>query len=100
MVGFILGLIVVGLIAGFIARLLLPGRDPMSVGMTILLGMVGSFVGGFIGWALFGHDLSDGAIQKSGWFGSIVGSVIVLAIYRATHRSQRGVGRRHSHLGL
>jgi len=94
MVGFILGLIVVGLIAGAIARLLLPGRDPMSVWMTIVLGMVGSFVGGFVGWLVFGHDLDEGALQPSGIFGSIVGALIVLAIYRATHSDRR----HHHHL--
>ena len=44
------------LIAGFIARALVPGRDPMGIGGTILLGIVGSFVGGFLGWAIFGKD--------------------------------------------
>jgi len=93
MVGFILGLIVIGLIAGAIARLLLPGPDPMSVVMTIVLGMVGSFVGGFVGWLLFGHDLDEGALQPSGIFGSIIGALIVLAIYRATHREHHHHGR-------
>jgi len=93
MVGFILGLIVIGLIAGAIARLLLPGRDPMGVMMTIVLGVIGSFVGGFVGWLLFGHDLDEGALQPSGIFGSIVGAVIVLAIYRMTHSSHRHHGR-------
>ena len=49
MLGFILFLIVIGLIGGFIARALVPGRDSLSLGGTILLGIVGSFVGGFIG---------------------------------------------------
>jgi uncharacterized membrane protein YeaQ/YmgE (transglycosylase-associated protein family) len=97
LVGFIIGLIIIGLIAGFIARLLLPGPDPMSVLMTMVLGIVGSFVGGFIGWALFGHDLNDGALQPSGIFGSIVGALIVLGIYRAVHGNDR---RRHSHYGF
>jgi uncharacterized membrane protein YeaQ/YmgE (transglycosylase-associated protein family) len=97
MVGFILSLIVIGLIAGFVARLLLPGPDPMSVLATIVLGMVGSFVGGFVGWLLFGHDLSDGALQASGLFGSIVGALIVLGIYRAVHGHDH---RRHRHFGF
>jgi len=49
MLGFIIFLLVVGAIAGFIARLLVPGRDPMGIGATILLGIVGSFIGGFLG---------------------------------------------------
>jgi uncharacterized membrane protein YeaQ/YmgE (transglycosylase-associated protein family) len=87
MLGFIIGLIVVGLIAGFIARALVPGRDPMSIGQTLLLGIVGSFVGGFLGWLLFGHDLDEGALQASGIIGSIVGAIVVLFVYNAvTHR--------------
>src|SRR3954471_21735191 len=94
MIGFLLYLLVIGIVAGFIARLLVPGRDPMSVGATILLGIVGSFLGGFLGYVLFGKDLSDGAIQPSGIIGSIIGAVIVLLIYNAvTHRN--GHSRRH-----
>lgn len=84
MIGFIVFLLVVGLIAGFIARALVPGRDPMSVGETLVLGVVGSFVGGFIGWALFGKDFDEGAFQASGLIGSIVGAVVALLVYRAT----------------
>jgi uncharacterized membrane protein YeaQ/YmgE (transglycosylase-associated protein family) len=83
MIGFILYLIVIGLIAGFIARALVPGRDAMSVGATIVLGMVGSFIGGFIGYALTHKDADDGAFQASGIIGSIVGAVIALLVYRA-----------------
>ena len=88
MLGFIVAMVIIGAIAGFVARLLVPGRDPMGIGATILLGVVGSFVGGFLGWALFGKDLSEGALQPSGIIGSIVGAVIALLIYNAvTHRS-------------
>ncbi len=91
MLGFIVFLLVVGLIAGFIARALVPGRDPLGIGATIVLGMVGSFIGGFIGWALFGKDFDEGALQPSGIIGSIVGSVIALLVYRmTTSRSGRG----------
>jgi uncharacterized membrane protein YeaQ/YmgE (transglycosylase-associated protein family) len=93
MIGFILYLVIVGLIAGFLARALVPGPDPMSVGQTILLGVVGSFVGGFIGWLLFGADTADGALQPSGLIGSIVGAVIALLVYR------RVGGRGRGHLG-
>jgi uncharacterized membrane protein YeaQ/YmgE (transglycosylase-associated protein family) len=87
MLGFVIFMLVVGLIAGFLARLLVPGRDPMGIGATILLGIVGSFIGGFLGWAIFGKDLDEGALQASGVFGSIVGAVIALLIYNAvTHR--------------
>jgi uncharacterized membrane protein YeaQ/YmgE (transglycosylase-associated protein family) len=87
MLGFILYLLIIGLIAGFLARLLVPGPDPMGLLGTIVLGIIGSFIGGFLGWALFGHDLKDGALQASGVIGSIIGAVIALLIYRAlTHR--------------
>ena len=53
--------------------------------MTILVGIIGSFIGGFLGWALFGKDLSEGALQPSGIVGSIIGAVIVVLIYRAAN---------------
>ena len=83
MLGFIISMLIIGLIAGALARLLVPGRDPMGIGGTILLGVIGSFVGGFIGWALFGKDLGEGALQPSGLIGSVVGGVIALLVYRA-----------------
>jgi uncharacterized membrane protein YeaQ/YmgE (transglycosylase-associated protein family) len=91
MLWFIISMLVIGLIAGFIARALVPGPDPMSVAATILLGIVGSFIGGFLGWALFGKDLEEGALQPSGLLGSIIGAVIALLVYRAV--SSRGLGR-------
>lgn len=90
MLGFLLYLLLIGIVAGFLARLLVPGRDPMSVGATIVLGIVGSFIGGFLGWALFGDDLADGALQASGVIGSVIGAVIALFVYRAATR--RGTG--------
>jgi uncharacterized membrane protein YeaQ/YmgE (transglycosylase-associated protein family) len=86
MILFLIGLLLIGLIAGFIARALVPGPDPMGIGGTILLGIVGSFVGGLLGYLLFGHDIDDGAVQASGILGSIIGAVIVLLIYRAVTR--------------
>lgn len=83
MIGFILFLIVIGLIGGFVARAVVPGRDDMSVGATLLLGIVGSFVGGFLGYLLFRNDGNEGAFQASGIIGSIVGSIIALLVYRA-----------------
>jgi len=83
MIWFILVLLFFGLVFGAIARAIVPGRDRMSLGQTWLLGVVGSFVGGFLGYAIFGADIDDGAVQMGGIFGSIVGSVIVLLVYRA-----------------
>ncbi|HEY7136958.1 MAG TPA: GlsB/YeaQ/YmgE family stress response membrane protein [Acidimicrobiia bacterium] len=101
MIGFIVGMIVIGLIAGAVARLLVPGRDPIGILGTILVGIIGSFVGGFLGYVLFGHDVSEGALQPSGIIGSIIGAVIVLLVYRSATRrrssgrwSRRGYGYR------
>ena len=86
MVGFIITMIIVGAIAGFLARLIVPGRDPMGVVATILLGIVGSFIGGFLGYVLFHKDAAAGALQPSGLIGSIIGAVIALLVYRAVTR--------------
>jgi len=79
-------LLVIGLVAGFLARALVPGPDPMSVPQTILLGIVGSFVGGFIVYILFRKDGDDGAFQVSGLIGSVIGAVIARLVWRAIQR--------------
>lgn len=89
MIGFILFLLVIGLVAGFLARALVPGSDAMSVAQTLLLGIVGSFLGGFIGYALFRKDGEDGAFQASGIIGSVIGAIAVLLVWRAVQ------GRNH-----
>jgi len=78
--GLIVTIVIVGLIAGFLARAIVPGRQNMSIGMTILIGIVGSFIGGFLGYVLFGKDATDGLLQPSGIIGSIIGAIIVLLI--------------------
>lgn len=86
MVGFLIGLFVVGIIAGFLARLIVPGRDPMSFVATVLLGIVGSFIGGFLGSLLFGGEFE---LRPANILGSIVGAVIALLIYRASTNRRR-----------
>jgi uncharacterized membrane protein YeaQ/YmgE (transglycosylase-associated protein family) len=81
MIGLIVSIIIIGLIAGFIARALVPGRQPMSILATIGLGIIGSFVGGLLGFLIFQHDPQDGFFQPAGIIGSIVGSVIALLIW-------------------
>ena len=93
MIGFIITMIVIGIIAGYLARLLVPGSDPMGFVQTVVLGVVGSFVGGFLGYVLFDNDTSEGGLQPSGIIGSIIGAIIALLIYNAATR-RRGVGRR------
>jgi uncharacterized membrane protein YeaQ/YmgE (transglycosylase-associated protein family) len=83
MLWFVLVLLVFGLLFGLIARAVVPGPDPMTLGETWLVGIIGSFVGGFVGYALFGADTEDGAVQLGGIVGSIVGSILVLLVWRA-----------------
>jgi uncharacterized membrane protein YeaQ/YmgE (transglycosylase-associated protein family) len=82
MLAFIVVLLIVGLIAGAIARLVVPGRDPMSLLSTMGLGIVGSFVGGFLENLVFLHTVSLFALHPAGLLGSIIGSIIVLLISR------------------
>jgi uncharacterized membrane protein YeaQ/YmgE (transglycosylase-associated protein family) len=79
MLGTIVGLIIIGFFAGLIARALVPGKQSMTILQTILLGVIGSFVGGFLGRLLFHHG--SGFVQTSSWIGSIVGAIIALVIY-------------------
>lgn len=77
----ILGMIVVGLIAGALARLIMPGKDPMGVMMTILLGIAGSFVGGFIG-NLIWRPAGGSYFHPGGILLSIVGALLLLWLWR------------------
>lgn len=84
----LISLLVIGLLAGLLARLIMPGSDPIGILGTLILGVIGSFVGGFLGYVIFGKDIAEGALQPSGIIGAVIGSVIALAIYRAvTSRS-------------
>lgn len=74
----IIGMIIVGLIAGAIAKLIMPGKDPGGIIMTIILGIAGSFVGGFL-WNAIGPGDGD---SWAGLIGSIIGAIIILALYR------------------
>lgn len=75
----ILVTLIVGLVVGALAKLLMPGRDPGGILITILLGIAGSFVAGMLGHALGWYEVGEGP----GILASIIGAVILLAIYRA-----------------
>ena len=74
----ILSWILFGLVVGVIAKLLMPGRDPGGFIVTILLGIAGALIGGFIGRAMGFY----GSNESAGWIISILGAVILLALYR------------------
>jgi uncharacterized membrane protein YeaQ/YmgE (transglycosylase-associated protein family) len=80
----ILGWILLGLIAGALAKLIMPGRDPGGIVVTILLGIAGALIGGFVGRALGMYREGEGA----GFIVATLGAILVLAIYRVV------VGRR------
>jgi uncharacterized membrane protein YeaQ/YmgE (transglycosylase-associated protein family) len=77
--------LVIGLVVGAIAKLVMPGKDPGGVIVTMLIGVAGSFIAGFLGHALGWYAVGDGP----GIIASIVGALILLAIYRAV------IGRNH-----
>ena len=78
MIGTIIGWIVFGLVVGFIARALVPGRDDIGVWKTIALGVLGSVVGGLIFGLL---TVGFRGFQPTGWIGSVIGAVVVLLVY-------------------
>jgi uncharacterized membrane protein YeaQ/YmgE (transglycosylase-associated protein family) len=79
----LLGQALFGLVVGALAKLIMPGRDPGGIIVTMLLGVVGSLLGTFVGRALWG-----GADYSSGWITSILGAIVLLAIYRAMKKGQ------------
>jgi uncharacterized membrane protein YeaQ/YmgE (transglycosylase-associated protein family) len=74
----ILGTLVIGLIVGVIAKLLMPGRDPGGCLITILLGIAGAFVAGFLGRAIGWYEPG----QPAGFIASVIGAMLVLLVYR------------------
>ena len=78
----ILSWILFGLVVGVIAKLLMPGRDPGGFIVTILLGIAGALIGGFIGRAMGFYGQNQGA----GWIMSILGAIVLLALYRMMAR--------------
>jgi len=91
MIGTLIAAIIIGIIAGYLGRLLLPGPDPMGFVETVIVGIVGALVG----WALFTYVLGIGDKDKfdlGGILGAIIGTMIVLAILRAVRGRSAGHG--------
>ena len=85
----IIAFIILGLLAGAIAKAIMPGDDPGGIIVTTIIGIVGALIGGFLASALFGAHPLDEFFDVSTWLTAIVGSIILLAIYRAV------IGNRH-----
>jgi uncharacterized membrane protein YeaQ/YmgE (transglycosylase-associated protein family) len=88
MIVFIIALLIVGLLVGGIARLLLPGRDPMGLFATAAVGIVGSFVGGFLSDVFVRHASHD-TFHPVGLVGSVLGAMVLLLIIRLFRRADR-----------
>jgi uncharacterized membrane protein YeaQ/YmgE (transglycosylase-associated protein family) len=87
----IIALLILGVLAGAIAKALLPGDDPGGFIVTMIIGVAGALLGGFLAGALFNADPMDEFFDLSTWLTAIVGSIILLLIYRMV--AGRGSGR-------
>jgi uncharacterized membrane protein YeaQ/YmgE (transglycosylase-associated protein family) len=89
----IIAFIILGLLAGLIAKALLPGDDPGGLIVTTIIGIVGALLGGFLAAALFGAHPLDNFFDISTWLTAIAGSIILLLLYRlVTGRSGHRLG--------
>lgn len=90
----IIAFIILGLLAGAIAKALLPGDDPGGWIVTTIIGVLGALLGGFVAAALFGADPLDEFFDISSWLTAIIGSIVLLVIYRlVTNRNGRSAAR-------
>ncbi|MFJ5260834.1 GlsB/YeaQ/YmgE family stress response membrane protein [Streptomyces sp. NPDC088387] len=85
----IIAWIVIGLLAGAIAKILMPGKDPGGIIVTMLIGIAGGLLGGWLGKVIFGVDSIDGFFDLSTWIAAIVGSLILLLLYRVFTGNRR-----------
>jgi len=86
MIVFLLYLLLVGVVAGNLARLFVPGPDPMTFAATLLLGVAGSLMGGVVGAFLFNGRL---ILAPGGIVSSVIGAILALLVYRATRPDPR-----------
>jgi uncharacterized membrane protein YeaQ/YmgE (transglycosylase-associated protein family) len=88
----IIAFLILGLLAGLIAKAVLPGNDPGGLIVTMVIGCVGALLGGFLAGALFNRDPLDEFFDISTWLTAIVGAIILLVLYRVI--AGRGTRRR------
>ena len=89
----IIAFIVLGLLAGAIAKLIMPGDDPGAFIVTTLIGIAGALIGGFLASALFGAHPLDEFFDVSTWLTAILGAVVLLVLYRVTIGRRAGPAR-------
>ena len=90
----IIAFIILGMLAGIIAKAILPGDDPGGIIITTLIGIAGALIGGFLASALFGAHPLDDFFDISTWVTAIIGSIVLLLAYRLVFdRGDRGAAR-------
>ena len=90
----IIAFLILGLLAGIIAKAMLPGEDPGGIIVTMLIGVAGALIGGFLAAALFDAHPLDEFFDISTWLTAIIGSILLLAVYRMIVSGRHGGGRR------
>jgi uncharacterized membrane protein YeaQ/YmgE (transglycosylase-associated protein family) len=89
----IIAFLILGLLAGAIAKLLLPGSDPGGMIVTMMIGVAGALIGGFLAAAVFGAHPLDDFFDLSTWVTAVIGSMILLVIWRLVAGDDRHRGR-------
>lgn len=89
MLGVLVTMLLIGALVGFIARVLVPGEDAMSLRQSIVFGIVGSIAGGLLGYLVFGREPGQGPLRTSVLLGAIIGAVIALLVYNAVTKKSR-----------
>ena len=90
----IIAFLILGLLAGIIAKAVLPGEDPGGIIVTMLIGVAGALIGGFLAAALFNAHPLDDFFDISTWITAIIGSIILLVVYRMIVSGRHGGSRR------
>jgi uncharacterized membrane protein YeaQ/YmgE (transglycosylase-associated protein family) len=87
----IIAFIILGLLAGMIAKAILPGDDPGGIIVTAIIGIIGALLGGFLAGAIFDADPMDEFFDISTWLTAIVGAIVLLLVYRLVAGRRRAV---------